>query len=47
MQDAELLHVLQKKRERGVRELIRSYSGYVYAIIKNKLSGCGTHEDFE
>ena len=47
MQDAELLHMLQTKPEDGVRELIRSYSGYVYTIIKNKLSGCGTHEDFE
>ena len=47
MQDAELLHMLQTKPEEGVRELIRSYSGYVYTIIKNKLSGCGTHEDFE
>ncbi len=47
MQDAELLHMLQTTPEEGVRELVRCYSGYVYTIIRNKLSGCGTHEDCE
>lgn len=47
MQDAELLQMLNEKPEQGVQMLIRTYSGYVYTIVKNKLSECGTHEDFE
>ena len=47
MQDAELLQMLCAEPEQGMQMLIRHYSGYVYTIVKNKLSGCGTHEDFE
>ena len=47
MQDAELLQMLCAEPEQGMQMLIRHYSGYVYAIVKNKLSSCGTHEDFE
>lgn len=47
MQDAELLQLLCGNPERGMQTLLRSYSGYVYTIVRNQLSGCGTHEDFE
>lgn len=47
MTDDALTALLREQPERGMEALIRTYSGYVYIIVKNKLLGVGTHEDIE
>ncbi len=39
MTDAELLDIMQKDPEKGVKALIKQYGGLVYAIVKRNLAG--------
>lgn len=47
MTDDALTALLRDDLERGMAELVRQYSGYVYIIVKNRLLGVGVHEDIE
>ena len=47
MNDPELLQMLRSDPEQGLSEMIRSFGGYVYTIVRSKLSECGTREDIE
>ncbi len=39
MTDAELLDILRKDPEKGVKALIKQYGGLVYAVVKRNLAG--------
>lgn len=45
--DAELLNLIKDDAEAGIAKLIDVYSGYVYAIVRNRLYGVCTPEDIE
>ena len=47
MTDEQLIRLLRDDPERGFAALIFAYSGYVCAIARSKLGGCGTEEDIE
>lgn len=47
MSDEKLTELLRNDPERGFAELVFTYSGYVFAIARSKLSSCGTEEDIE
>ena len=47
MTSRELAEMMQKSPAECHKALVREYGRYVYAIVYNKLRGCGTKEDME
>ena len=47
MTNRELAEMLQSSPAECHRALVKEYGRYVYAIVYNKLRGCGTNEDIE
>ncbi|HPY83673.1 MAG TPA: sigma-70 family RNA polymerase sigma factor [Ruminococcus flavefaciens] len=47
MTDSELQNLLKSSPQAGHRAVIEEYTGYVYAIVYNKLRSCGTNEDVD
>lgn len=47
MTSRELADMMQKSPAKCHRALVKEYGRYVYAIVYNKLRGCGTNEDIE
>ena len=47
MFDSTILELIKSNPERGMTELINQYTGLVYTIISNKISGICTKEDIE
>ena len=47
MTGKELADMMQKSSSECHKALVREYGRYVYAIVYNKLRGCGTNEDIE
>ena len=47
MTSRELTEMMQRSSVDCHKALVREYGRYVYAIIYNKLRGCGTNEDIE
>lgn len=47
MTDSELKSLLDSSPQAGHRAVIEEYTGYVYAIVYNKLRSCGTNEDID
>ncbi len=45
--EPELRAAVKASREEGFRQIFQQYSGYVYAIVWNRISGVGTREDAE
>ena len=47
MTSRELADLLKESPEACHKALVREYGRYVYAVVYNKLRGCGTNEDIE
>lgn len=47
MNDKELLSLLQSDPERGLEQVVKSYSAYVYAVCKGRLSAVCDERDME
>ncbi len=47
MTSKELADMMQRSPAECHKALVREYGRYVYAIVYNKLRGCGTNEDIE
>jgi len=47
MTSMELASMMKRSPEACHKALVREYGRYVYAIVYNKLRGCGTSEDIE
>ena len=47
MTSKELADMMKQSPETCHKALVREYGRYVYAIVYNKLRGCGTNEDIE
>lgn len=47
MTSRELAEMMQKSPADCHKALVREYGRYVYAIVYNKIRGCGTNEDVE
>ena len=47
MTSKELSDMMQRSPAECHRALVKEYGRYVYAIVYNKLRGCGTNEDIE
>lgn len=45
--ESELRAEISRSRDEGFRQLFQQYSGYVYAIVWNRISSIGTREDAE
>ena len=45
--EPELRDAVRQSRDKGFRQLFQQYSGYVYAIVWNRISSVGTREDAE
>ena len=47
MTEHELRALIGRSRDEGFRQLFQQYSGYVYAIVWNRISSVGSREDAE
>ena len=47
MTEHELRTLIGRSRDEGFRQLFQQYSGYVYAIVWNRISSVGSREDAE
>lgn len=45
--DKRILQLIKKNPEKGMTALIKQYSGLVFTIVKNKISGICSNEDIE